>query len=151
MKGGIQQALGEAEHVRATKIAVQKHFVEFISPGTFVAEASSQEIDSWNVEKAKEMARTVKERYGATPHSFRFYTMGRTADELNAKEIAKSCTYWLGGKVETAEEILARNDPSESILCSNIRINGYKRIIINNNSYRWTAPLGDDDVVLVWP
>lgn len=133
------------------QITAQKHFVKFFSPGTFMAETSSKEVEDWDVEAAKRLARDIKGRYGATPYGFQFFTRGRAADELDSKVIAKSQFYWLGGKVETAEEVLARNDPKEQILCSDIRINSYKRIITNDNSYRWTAPLGDTDVVLDWP
>jgi len=56
--------------------------------------------------------------------------------------------YYLGGKIETLAQVEARNDPSEHILRSNMRCNGWKRIIVNDNSWRFTAPLNDDDVVL---
>lgn len=129
-------------------ITHKQHYVTFYSPGTFVAETSAKPISAWDVDEAIAMARSIKERHGATPYGFRFTTRGRSDEDLDAKEIAKSPFYWLGGKVETGEEILARADPREHVLCSNIRINGYKRIITNDNSWRWTQPLGDDDVVL---
>ena len=56
--------------------------------------------------------------------------------------------YYLGGKIETLEEIKARNDPAERTLLSNMEINCYPRVIVNTNSWRWTQPLKDDDVVL---
>lgn len=46
---------------------VEKHFVTFYSPGTFMAEASEYPIASWDVEKAKKMAEGVRERHGAVP------------------------------------------------------------------------------------
>jgi hypothetical protein len=132
------------------EVQVQQHFVTFYSPGTFVAEETARPIESWDVEQAKTMARTVLERHGATPYGFRFTTRGRTADELNSREIAKSPFYWLGGKVETLAEVKARATEKDRILVSNMEGNGYDRIITNDNSWRWTSPFEKDDVLLEW-
>ena len=43
---------------------VEKHFVTYYSPGTFVAETTEEPIDSWDVEVAKKRAKNIKERYG---------------------------------------------------------------------------------------
>jgi hypothetical protein len=67
---------------------------------------------------------------------------------LNSKVVKRSGTYFLGGKVETIEEIEARNDPKEKILRSNMRVNGYDKVVVNDNSWRWTQPLGKNDKVL---
>ena len=127
---------------------MKKDFVEYYSPGSFMAETTLEPIDSWDVATATEMAHGIKERHGATPYGFRFITKGREPDELDSKTINKSNMYYLGGKVETVEEVEARNDPKEEILLSNMKCNGYDKIIVNDNSWRWTAPLKDDDVVL---
>lgn len=129
---------------------VQKHFVTFFSPGTFTAETSSLPIDSWDVEKAKEMAHDVVERYGATPFGFQFNTRTRGDADLDSKQSAQSPFYHLGGKIETRAEIEARNDPKEDILRSNMRCNDIDRVIVNDNSYRSVRPLGKDDVILDW-
>ncbi len=131
-----------------TEIEIQKHFMTFYSPGTFVAETTEKQIASWDVDAAVAMARAIIERHGATPYGFRFSTWGRSADDLDSEEIAKSPFYYLGGKVETIEEIVSRNDPKEEMLRSNMQINGISRVIVNDNSYRWAQPLNDDDVVL---
>lgn len=127
---------------------MKKHFVTFYSPGTFVAETSERPIDSWDVNTAMEMAHDITERYNATPWGFRFTTRGRGPDDLDSKEIARSVLYHLGGRIETLAEVEARNDPKEAILRSNMRGNGWNTIIINDNSWRSTQPLGKDDVVL---
>jgi hypothetical protein len=127
---------------------VQKHFVTFYSPGTFVAEESTKSIDAWDVEKAKKMARSVKERYGAVPYGFRFTTRSRGPKDLDSHVTASSPFYWLGGKVETLEELKARATKADEILVSNMEGNGWPRIITNNNSWRWTQPLAETDVVL---
>lgn len=134
-----------------TDIAITHHFVTFYSPGTFMAEMSTKPIEAWDIEAAKDMARNIKERYGAVPYGFRFSTRGRAENELDSREIKSSPMYYLGGKVETLAEVEARNDPKEHILRTNMRCNRHDRIIVNDNSWRWTQPLNADDVVLEWP
>jgi hypothetical protein len=129
---------------------MQKHFVTFYSPGTFVAEQTERPIDSWNVEEASEMAHAITERYGAKPYGFQFTTRCRGDGDLDSKEIARSPFYHLGGRVETLAEVEARNDPKEETLRFNMRGNGYDRIVVNDNSWRSTRPLGETDVVLDW-
>jgi len=129
---------------------MKKHFVKFYSPGTIVSEETSKEIDSWDVEKAKSMARSVMERYGATPYAFQFQTWERNEDEMNSHLSAFSCLYYLGGKVRTAEEILAGTDSNEEILRKNVENNNIERVIENTNSWKVTRPLEKDDVVLDW-
>jgi hypothetical protein len=126
------------------------HFVTFFSPGTFVAEETTLPIDSWDVDEAQKKARGIKERYGATPYGFRFSTRTRQDSELDSKVTAESHMYFLGGKVETLEEVKARATDADRILVFNMECNHYKRVITNNNSWRWTQPLNDDDVVLDW-
>lgn len=53
---------------------MEKHFVIFYSPGTFVHETTEKEIAAWNTQAAMDMARGIKERYGATPYGFQFIT-----------------------------------------------------------------------------
>lgn len=130
---------------------VEKNFVTFFSPGTFMAEQSTKRIDSWDVETAKRMALSIEERYNATPYAFQFTTRGRGEYDLDSKVIKTSPLYYLGGKVETLEELKARATDDDRILVSNMEGNKWKRIITNNNSWRWTQPLKDTDVVLEWP
>lgn len=127
---------------------MEKHFVTFFYPGTFCAEFTSKSIDAWNVDEAVEMARSIVERHGAKPYGFQFSTRGREDDELDSKVIDKSGMYFLGGEVSTVEQVRKRADPSEKILLSNMEINGYEAVVHNKNSYSWTQPLGENDVVL---
>lgn len=126
---------------------VEKHFVTFVSPGTFVPETTTRPVESWNVDAAVEMARSVTERYGATPYSFHFTTRQNDGD-LDSTEVARSCNYFLGGEVKTLAEIVARNNPNDSILISNMRCNKIPRVLVNDNSWQATLELKDDDVVL---
>ena len=127
---------------------IKQHYVQFASPGTFVPETRLEKIDKWDVDEAVRMARSVTERHGATPYGFQFVTRGRMDDELDSKVIETSNFYYLGGKVETLEEIEARNAPDEEILRSNMRCNGYDRVLVNNNSFRSVLPLRKEDVIL---
>lgn len=127
---------------------MEKHFVTFYSPGTFVAESTTKPIASWDVEKAIKMALTIEERYSAIPYGFRFSTRKQGRKGLDSKVVKSSGMYYLGGKVETLAQIEARNDPKEEILLRNMCNNKCDKIITNNNSWRWTQPLGKDDVVL---
>jgi hypothetical protein len=129
-------------------LTIKKNFVTFYSPGTFFAETSENPVEAWDLEKAKEMARSIKERHGATPYGFRFITRGRTDKDLDSKEIAHSPMYYLGGKVETLAEVKARATDKDRILISNMECNGYDRIITSTTGYKWSQALGKDDVVL---
>ena len=126
---------------------VEKYFVTFVSPGTFVPETTTKEIDSWDVDKATKMASEIVERYNATPYSFHFTTR-RNDGDLDSKEVARSVNYFLGGEVLTLEDIKARSDEKDRILISNMEGNGIERVVENRNSWRATLPLGDKDVVL---
>lgn len=131
-----------------SKPEIKKHFVTFFSPGTFMAETTEKPITSWNVEEAVEMARGIKERYGAVPYAFQFQTRGRTAKDLDSRVLKTSGYYFLGGEVFTVADIEKRNDPNEKILLSNMINNHYKKIVVNTNSWKWTQPLNAGDVVL---
>ena len=122
---------------------MNKHKVIFVSPGTFASETTTKDIDSWDVEKAKEMARSIKERHGATPFGFKFETW--TYDQIR---LDVSPMYYLGGNVRTYEMVLLMNLPGEEILRDNMRYNNIKRVITNTNSYKSVLPLNDDDIVL---
>ena len=129
---------------------MQQHYVHFLSPGTFVSEENIEPVDSWDVEAAQERAHSILQRHNATPYGFVFTTRSRGPDDLDSKESARSGIYYLGGRIETLAEVEMRNDPKESILRTNMRNNGIDRIIINDNSWRFTTGLRESDVVLDW-
>jgi hypothetical protein len=135
-----------------TDVVIQRHFVTFYYPGAIVSGSTTVLIDAWDVEAARAMAESrAKEHGGVLPYGFQFTTQGRGEQDLDSRQIAKSPFYWLGGVVETREQIEARNDPRDRILIGNMRTNDYKRIITNTNSWKFTGALGDDDVVLEMP
>lgn len=127
---------------------MQKHFVTFLSPGTFVHETTEMPIDSWDASAAIKLARTITERLGATPFAFQFSTRGRSENELDSKVVKESGRHYLGGDVFTVEELEALGDPSNNILISNMKGNGWKQCVINRNSWKIAQPLNDGDVVL---
>lgn len=127
---------------------MEKHFVTFYSPGTFFPEETTKPIDSWDVEKAKKMAKRIVERYDAHPFGFRFSTRKRSDEELDSKVSDVSPMYYIGCKVETLAEIEARNDPKDRILIDNMRCNKWDRVVTTTKGWKHTTHLDKDDVVL---
>jgi len=127
---------------------MKAHFVTFFSPGTIMSEETTKPIDSWDVDAAVKMAHKIVERYNARPYGFQFSTRERGAKDLDSKVTKRSGMYYLGGRIETLAEVEARNDPKEEILRSNMRCNGWDKIVVNENSWRWTAPWRATDTLL---
>ena len=136
---------------------MRRHRVTFYSPGTFVSELSELPIDSWDTKTAVEMSKSIIERYNARPFAFVFSTVvtvdpvpdgeGGTLDVL-PREVERSGYYFLGGRIESYSDVLARNDPKESILRSNMRGNGMWFVVVNDNSFRSTMPFDKKDCVV---
>ncbi len=127
---------------------MKKHFVTFLSPGSFVAEDTTKEIESWDIDKSIAMSKNIVQRYGSKPYGFYFITKERKENELDSKIVSKSNMYYLGGKIRTLEELKAENDHRNRILISNMECNSWDKIITNSNSYKWTQPLNENDIVL---
>ncbi len=127
---------------------MNKHFVTFFSPGTFVAETSELPINKWDVKKAIKMAHKIKERYSATPYAFQFSTRSRGLRDLDSKITKESGYYFLGGEIKTLADLEKDNKPDEEILRSNMKFNEWDKIITNTNSWKWTQPFRKEDVLL---
>lgn len=127
---------------------MKKHFVTFYSPGTFVAETTTMEIDSWDIEKAVELSKTIKERYGAVPYAFQFSTRERKAKDFDSKEAKRSNLYYLGGEIMSLEQLKEKNEPDNERLIRNMECNNYLRVVTTTKGWKWTRPLEDGDVVL---
>lgn len=127
---------------------IEKHFVKFYSPGTFVAETTEKTIDSWDIETAKKMAAKITERYNATPYAFKFTTRSREDKDLDSHVTKTSPMYYLNCKVVTLAEIKKRNAPKDSILISNMEGNGWDKVVQSTKGWQWTQPLEKGDVVL---
>jgi hypothetical protein len=127
---------------------MKKHFVTFLSPGTFLSEETEKPISDWIVEEAVSMSKSITERRNAKPYGFYFTTCERKDDELDSHVTAKSKgVYYLGGKVLNAEGV-KREIPNCEILLSNMKNNNWDRVVVNDNSWRTIQPLRDGDVVL---
>jgi len=126
-----------------------KHFVTFYSPGTFVTETSTEEINCWCIDQALQRAAEIVERHGARPHSFRFFTMERGDDDWEPKRTNSSGYYFLPHcRVLTLEEIKAGGDPSDSILISNMECNGWDRVVTTTSGWKFTQQFEDGDTLL---
>lgn len=131
--------------------------VTFLSPGTFVSEQTSKPIASYDVQLAVEISRSITERYGATPYGFYFSTQIESdpisdgeGGQLNVepKTVDESKMYYINGEIETIADVEARNDPSESILLSNMKCNNWDRIVVTRNGYKHTRPFNDGDHIV---
>lgn len=127
---------------------MKKHFVTFLSPGTFMAEETTKPISSWDVDEAIEMAKAIIERYGSKPYGFYFLTRERNDDELDSHIAETSGMYYINGVVETLEELKAKNDTNNRILISNMECNGWKRVVTTYSPWKWTQPFKDDDHIV---
>lgn len=135
----------------------KQHTVTFYSPGTLFSEQSEKDIDSWDIKEAIKMAEKVTERYNAKPYAFVFRTY-KTHDpvsdgeggflQVESKKEKETGYYFLGGKLETYDDVVARNLDSESTLRSNMKFNEYWIICINTNSFKSTMPFGEDDKIV---
>jgi hypothetical protein len=100
------------------------------------------------VKEARKEACNIKERHGATPYGFCFTTRERKDDELDSKEIKRSGTYFLGGKVLTLKDIKKRKDPKDRILISNMECNHWDKVVENCNSWKVVLPLHKNDKII---
>ncbi len=131
----------------------RKHFVTFLSPGTFMSEQTTKPIDAWDSVQAVVMSEKIVERHGAKPYGFYFTTClvtGPVPDgeggtlNVESKEVERSGMHHLGGKVESYDEV----DPKEEVLRRNMDWNDYAYVCTTTNSYRHTAIFDEKDVVV---
>ena len=136
---------------------MRKHQVTFYSPGTLFSESSTYDIDGWDPAKAVELSEKVTERYGAKPYGFAFSTLIVAQDvpdgegwtlKVESKRVESSGIHFLGGRLETYDDLVDRNDPKESILRDNVRCNEYWIVCINDNSWRSTLPFSELDRIV---
>lgn len=136
----------------------RKLFVTFVSPGTLFPETTSKEISDRDTRLAVKMSREIKERWGARPHSFYFEERivrgpvddgeGGTMDVESKTVNTSPGVYFIGGRLETLDEVERRADPSERVLVRNMRFNDTPIVVVNENSYRACLPFGRDDILL---
>jgi hypothetical protein len=105
-------------------------------------------VEAWDVQEALRLAAGITERHGATPYGFRFTTRSRGSDDLDSEVSATSPMHYFGCKIETLDEIKARNDPRDRILISNMERNDWDRVATTTSGWKWTQPISADDIVL---
>lgn len=136
---------------------MRKHQVVFCSPGTLFSEMSAKDIDSWDTKQAVKMAKDITERHGAKPYGFYFETLLFSPDvpdgeggmlKVQPKVVEKSGVHFLGGQLQTYDDVLKRNDSKEEILRSNMRYNDMWIVCVNTNSYRSTMPFEEKDALV---
>lgn len=127
---------------------MKKNFVQFFSPGTFVSETSTREIDIWDTSLAVKMSKEIKERHGSRPYGFRFIERERGDGDFDSHISGESGMYYLGGTVYTLEEIEKAGNPDQEILLANMKGNGWDRVICNKNSWEIWLPFLEGDVCL---
>lgn len=138
---------------------MKKHYVWFYSPGTFYDEIDSKPIETFgDLQTAVELVKSINQRYGAKPYGFRFITMlemdpvrdQETGEilEVQSKKIEETGTYFINGRLRKYDEVVAENDPEESILRDNMRCNDMLIVVETRNSYRHTAPFREEDFVI---
>jgi hypothetical protein len=125
----------------------QIHYVTFLSPGTFCSETTVREVESWDVNAAVDMSRTIIERHGAKPFGF-IFTTEEFDSNCNRREVKRSGCHYLGGRLLSLSQIEARNDHNDSILISNMKSNGYDTVIENTNSLKSVLPFRDGDILI---
>ncbi len=127
---------------------MKRHFVEFMSPGTFVCEVTTRPIETWDVEVAVKMAEDIVERYNATPFGFRFITRERGMEDLDSHITSRSGMYYLEGRIDRVADIEARARDDERTLLLNMKVNGWDEVFVNTKGYQWVVPLHPGDTIL---
>ena len=130
-------------------MSIQKHFIRFVSPGTFVHEETEKEIDSWDVEKAKEMCKNIIERHNSHPFAFQFITKGRGENEFDSRVIAESGFYYINGIVKTLQEIENEQKPENETLLWNMCVNNWYRIVETRTPWKWTSVFNENDQIVI--
>lgn len=135
----------------------RQEFVTFYSPGTLFSEMTQKPIAERDVKLAVQMSETIRERYNARPYGFVFETRivsdpvpdGEGGElHVESKLVECSGTYFLGGKLETLDEVEARNDPKESILRGNMENDDSHIVCVTTNGYRSVHPFTERDFVV---
>lgn len=136
---------------------MRKHFVTFLSPGTFVSESSTKPIEAWRPEAAVQLVRNIIERHGATPFAF-YFTTCIVPDEpvvsegvqlaVVPREVEKSGRHFICGELERWDDVERRNLPSEETLRFNMRGNGVPIVVTGASGYRWTHTFEECDCIV---
>jgi hypothetical protein len=134
---------------------MRKHYVTFLSPGTFFPEQTSKEIIFWDVRAAVAMSKDIVERYYAKPYGFYFSTriVHKPVPDgeggflkVDSKEVDRTGIYFLGGKIFTLDDI-DNTDEKNNTIIFNMQYN-CPVAIENTNSFKSTLPFNEKDFVV---
>lgn len=134
-----------------------KHFVRFLSPGTFFDEQSERSIADWDIKAAIGLSETIEERYGAKPYGFVFETRLIAEDiddgyggkmRVEPKTIKKSGVHFINGKLKTLDQLEAAAVEKEEILRTNMRMNDWPIAVFTVNRYTSCHPFEEKDCVV---
>lgn len=93
--------------------------------GFFLSEVDDFYVSYGKVDDLESICKLVRKRYGDMAFGFRRLRPFGNDDEY----LDPGWIYICGGKVESAKEVLSRDDPKEKILRSNIRCNKIAAIL----------------------
>ncbi len=135
----------------------RQEYAVFYSPGTMFAEQTSRPIENRDLRAAVAIGETIVERYSARPYGFRFETrivadpipdgVGGTL-AVASKTIDTSGLHFLGGRLETIDDVAARADKREETLLWNMRVNDHPIVCITENGFRSTQPFGATECIV---
>lgn len=127
---------------------MEKHYVTFRSPGTFLHETTTKEIASWDIKEAIAMMANIIERHSSKPFGFSFTTKTRNDDDFEPRITNSSKFYHVGGKIQSLAEIKAKEDANDRILIINMENNGYAHVITSETPWRSTRDLNKGDIIV---
>ncbi len=121
-----------------------KQMVEYVYPGIIVSESSSKQMSQRDPREAVIMA-------PESSYAFRFYEVTKALDlgaDFKVTPVARNHSAWhyIDGQIFTVADVEARQDPSDEILISNMKCNGYDRVV-KCRTGNW-VPMSEGDVVV---
>lgn len=135
---------------------MKKFNVIFLSPGTFISETSTKEIESIDLKLAMQMSKSIVKRYKATPYGFYFEEV-IASDPIEvdghklkvvSEVVNRTGTYFISGKLKTIEDIESESDPKDHILLSNMRCNDWPIVVEVVRGYKSTMPFEEKDFII---
>lgn len=135
----------------------RKHFAEFYSPGTILAEVSTVELECDSIEEAVYRSKSIVVRHGATPYAFDIVTKivappvdggedGVMMDVI-PKEVERRGRFYLGGKLRRFGEVV-KAEGENAVIVFNMRSHECPICIEIVNGYRSTHFFDENDVIV---
>ncbi|KQW72338.1 hypothetical protein [Ensifer sp. Root127] len=122
-----------------------KH-IRFLFDASFKSTEYVVETSSWDVEAAAGIAHRLTLERGVQPYAFWF----ESREPGHGPEPKISGTYYLGGKLQTLDELRAENDPSAVIMIHHLEARGIERVVTTNCPCLASFPFRDGDHILEW-